>query len=202
MLLDKYLPKWDFTEVHTIRVKASPETTYRAFKELKLAEISGIVRLLLYLRGLPEKLVGRNSAGMKADKPMLEQMEQGGFTMIQEEPPRECVFGLIVPGKIGRVWNKSSGTVPPVTSAAEFIAFKDPGYLLVIANMLIKETDTSGIVTVYTESRTKELSPRAVKDFTPYWRVIRPFSGLIRILWLSGIKRRAEQEMVRSSSEL
>ena len=123
----------------------------------------------------------------------MEQLEQNGFTMIEKQPPREDVFGLIVPGKIGRVWNKESGTVPPVTSSAEFIAFKDPGYLLVIANMLFKETDTLGMVTVYTESRTKGLSPRAVKDFTPYWRIIRPWSGLIRRLWLRGIKRIAEK---------
>ena len=192
MLLDKYMPKWDFTEVHTIKVKASPDVAYRAVKEVTLAEISGIVRLLLFLRELPEKMVGRRAGGMKADKPMLEQMEQGGFTMIQEEPPRECVFGLIVPGKIGRVWNKKSGAVPPVTNAAEFLSFKDPGYLMVIANLLVEETDTPGVVIAYTESRTMGFSPQAVKDFAPYWRIVRPWSGLIRRLWLGGIKRRAE----------
>jgi len=146
-------------------------------------------------------MVGRTEPGMEADKPLLEQMKQSGFTMIQDKPPRECVFGLIVPGKIGRVWNKSSGDVPPVASAAEFLASDDPGYLLVIANMFIKETDTPGMVTVYTESRTKGLSPRSVKDFTPYWCIIRPWSGLIRWLWLRGIKRIAEQRTAKTGTE-
>jgi hypothetical protein len=130
---------------------------------------------------------------MKTGIPIMEQLEQNGFTMIEKQPPREDVFGLIVPRKIGRVWNKKSGTVPSVTDAAEFIAFKDPDYLLVIANLLIKETDTPGVVTAYTESRTMGLSPQAVKDFSPYWRIIRPGSGLIRRLWLRGIKRHAER---------
>ena len=193
MLLDKYIPRYDFTEVHTIRIKATPEAAYRAVEETTWAEVNGIVRLLFFIRELPEKLVGRTGRSLKTGIPIMEQLEQNGFTVIEKQPPREDVFGLIVPGKIGRVWNKKSGTVPPVTDAAEFLAFKDPDYLLVIANLLIKETDTPGVVIAYTESRTMGLSPQAVKDFAPYWRIIRPGSGLIRRLWLRGIKRRAEQ---------
>jgi hypothetical protein len=193
MLLDKYIPEYDFTEVHTIKIKATPEAAYRAVKETTLAEISGIVRLLLFLRELPEKMVGRKSQGMRADQPMMGQMQQNGFTVIENQPPREDVFGLIVPGKIGRVWNKTSGTGAPVTNAEEFLAFEAPGFLLVIANFLIKDSGVPGVVTAYTESRTMGLSPQAVKDFSPYWRFIRPWSGLIRRLWLRAIKRRAEK---------
>lgn len=193
MLLDKYLPVYDFTEVHTIRIKATPEEAYRAVEETTWAEVNGIVRLMFYIRELPEKLVGRTGQSLKTGRPIMEQLEQNGFTVIEKQPPGECVFGLIVPGKIGRVWDKSSGTDGEVANAEEFLAFNDPGFLMVIANLLVKDTDTPGVVTVYTESRTKGLSPRAVKDFTPYWRIIRPWSGLIRRLWLRGIRRHAEQ---------
>jgi hypothetical protein len=64
--------------------------------------------------------------------------------------------------------------------------------------MCVQETNTPGMVVVYTESRTKGLSLRSVKDFTPYWYIIRPWSGLIRRLWLRGIKRIAEQETTKS----
>ncbi|MGD9117073.1 MAG: hypothetical protein PVJ61_07920 [Dehalococcoidia bacterium] len=187
------MPRYDFTEVHTITIKATPEAAYRAVEETTWAEVSPIVRWLFFLRELPEKLVGRKGQTTKTGIPIMEQLEQNGFTMIEKQPPREDVFGLIVPGKIGRVWNKKSGTTPPVADAAEFLAFKDPDYLLVMGNLLIKETDTPGVVTAYTESRTMGLSPRAVKDFAPYWRIIRPFSGLIRRLWLRGIRRHAER---------
>jgi hypothetical protein len=193
MLLDKYLPKYNFTEVHTIKVKATPEVAYRAIIETTLGEISGFVRLLFWLRELPEKMVGRQLDSMTDDGPMIGQMEKNGFTIIEEQPPREKVFGLIVPGKIGRVWDKSSGYGSQVADAAEFLAFKDPDYLLVIANLMVQDSGIPGVVTVYTESRTKALSDKARKSFRPYWAIIRPWSGLIRRLWLRAIKRRAER---------
>jgi hypothetical protein len=193
MLLDKYLPQYDFTEVHTIKVKATPEVAYRAVKETTLGEISGFVRVLFWLRELPEKMVGRETKSMKIDQPMLGQMQKNGFTIIKEQPPREDVFGLIVPGKIGRFWDKSSGIGGKVANAEEFLAFKNPNYLLVIANLMVQDSGISGVVTVYTESRTRGLSEKARKSFRPYWFVIRPWSGLIRRLWLKAIKRRAEK---------
>jgi hypothetical protein len=194
MLLDKYLPKYDFTEIHTIKVTASAEAAYRAVQETTLGEISGFVRLLFWLRELPEKMAGRQLDSMTADGPMIGQMEKNGFTIIEEQIPREKVFGLIVPGKIGRVWDKTSGYGSQVANAEEFLAFKDPRYLLVVANLMVQDSTVPGVVTVYTESRTKGLSPQAAKDFRPYWAVIRPWSGLIRRLWLRAIKRRAERQ--------
>jgi hypothetical protein len=193
VLLDKYLPRFDFTEVHTIQVKATPEAAYRAIKETTLGEISGFVRVLFWLRELPEKMVGRQTDSMTADGPMIGQMEKNGFTIIEEQPPREKVFGLIVPGKIGRFWDKSSGYGSRVANAEEFLAFKDPNYLLVIANLMVQDSGIPGVVTVYTESRTKGLSDEARKSFRPYWAFIRPWSGLIRRLWLKAIKCRAER---------
>jgi hypothetical protein len=43
-----------------------------------------------------------------------------------------------------------------------------------------------------TETRVHVADPAARRKFARYWRVIRPFSGLIRILMLRGAKRRAE----------
>ena len=192
MLLDKYLPKYDFTEIHTIKVKATPEAAYRAIIETTLGEISGFVRWLFWLRELPEKMVGRQTDSMTADGPMIGQIEKNGFTIIEEQPPCEKVFGLIVPGKIGRVWDKSSGYGSLVANAEEFLAFKNPHYLLVVANLLVKDSGVPGIVTVYTESRTMALSEKSCKSFRPYWAFIRPWSGLIRRLWLRAIKKRAE----------
>lgn len=193
MLLDKYLPKYDFTEVHTIKVKATQEVAYRAVQDTTLEELSCIVRWLFWLRELPEKMVGRNTNPMTSKGLMLGEMEQNGFTMIKELPPREVVFGLIVPGKIGRVWDRSSGYGSQVANAEEFLAFSSPDYLVVIANLAIQDSGIPGVVTVYTESRTMALSERSRKSFRPYWAIIRPWSGLIRRLWLKAIQRRAEK---------
>jgi hypothetical protein len=43
-----------------------------------------------------------------------------------------------------------------------------------------------------TETRVHVADPAARRKFGRYWRVIRPFSGLIRILMLRAAKRKAE----------
>jgi hypothetical protein len=199
MLLDEILPKYDFTEVHTIRIKTSPEIAFRALTDVTLEEISIIVRLLFFLRELPEKLAGRNMSSLDNHKPMLATMLDNNFTKLAENGSREIVFGLIVPGKIGRVWNKDSNLEIPIADTQEYFAFDRPDYLKVVANLLVKDTGTPGTVIIYTESRTKALSERARKSFKPYWRIIRPFSGLIRRLWLRGIKRHAKKYVSESS---
>jgi hypothetical protein len=137
---------------------------------------------------------------MRQEQPLLSEMLKNNFIKLAEQPPREFVFGSLVPGQIGRVWQKSSGQAVTMADAREFMAFKDPGFLQVVANMRVEESGESGTVIVRTESRTRAFSPRARKNFTPYWRLIRPFSGLIRRLWLRGIRRRAERELRSNSS--
>ena len=198
MLLDKYMPKWDFTEVHSIRVNGDPETVYDAVMETTLAEISSIMRLLLFLRELPEKAVGRKTTAMDNQEPMLSSMLNNGFTKLAEKKPFEVVFGLLVPGNTGRVWQKSSGKEITAADAEEFFAFENPDYIRVVANIIVEDTDKLDLVTVSTESRSLALSRQALKHFTPYWRIIRPFSGLIRRLWLRGIKRHAERHSART----
>lgn len=196
MLLDTFIPKYDFTEVHSIRVKAPAEVVFRAAQDITMSEISGIVRLLVCLRALPEKMVGRKYATKAAPhEPMLSDLYKSGFTKLAETAPSEIVFGLIVPGTIGRVWKKSSSLEVTAANSAEFLGFKDPGYLHVVANFLVEDDVKAGYATLRTESRIRALSRQALRDFTPYWRIIRPFSGLIRRLWLNGIRRRAEQAL-------
>ena len=194
MLLDNYIPKWDFTEVHSIRIKGDPETVYDAIMETTPAEVSSIMRLLFFLRSLPEKAAGRAGMNMSGHEPLLSYILKNGFTKIAEKKPREIVFGLFVPGNTGRVWQKSSSKEVTAADAGEFFAFENPDYIRVVANLIIEDTDKPDFVTVRTESRSLALSRQALKNFTPYWRIIRPFSGLIRRLWLRGIKRHAERD--------
>jgi hypothetical protein len=203
MLLDKYLPKWDFTEVHTIKIKSSAEAAYKAMQETTMKELHCFVRLLFNMRSLPEKLAGRkeNSLSPEAfpdNKSLIDQMLKNDFIKIEEQPPREIVFGLIVPGSIGRVWEKSSGKLLKFSDANEFLTFNKPDFLHVIANLSIDDAPKAGYVIVRTESRTMGLSEKARRNFRPYWFIIRPWSGLIRRLWLKAIKRRAESNTYES----
>lgn len=195
-LIDEVLPEYDVNEVHSIAIEADRETAFEAMKAVTPQDISTIVRLLLWLRSLPERMVGRKAKALDTGKPFLSTMvEKRGFTLLGEQEHREIVFGMMVPASIGRVWRASSGSSIAFADAREFLTFGDPHYIRVVANLLLEDSGRPGIVTVKTESRCKALSDQALKEFLPYWRVIRPFSGLIRLLWLKGIKRTAERNM-------
>ena len=200
MLLDKYMPEYDFTEVHTVKINSSAEAAYKAMQNTTLKEIHWFVRLLFNLRALPEKLAGRkenplSSVALPDDKSLLDQMLNNNFIKIEEQAQREIVFGLVVPGSIGRVWKESSGQILKFPDAATFLAFNNPDFLHVIANFSINDAPEPGYVVVRTESRTRGLSEKARRKFRPYWLIIRPWSGLIRRLWLKAIKRRAEKNI-------
>jgi hypothetical protein len=198
MLLDDIMPDYDVTEVHSIRIKASPDAVFQSLNEITITEISGIVRLLFFLRALPEKPEKRRLTQINNKKPFLSSMMEKGFTKLSEQKPREIVFGTIVPGDIGRFWKKSGSSNISQVDAEGFMVFNDPDYVQVVANFSIEEANRPGFVIVRTESRSKALSRQSLKKFIPYWRIIRPFSGLIRRLWLRAIKRRAEKQAVVS----
>jgi hypothetical protein len=194
VLIDEVLPEYDVNEVHSISVNASREVVFEAMKAVTLRDMSVIVLLLLWLRAIPERMVGRKGKAMDVGKPFLSTMlEKKGFTLLDEEKHKEIVFGMMVPASIGRVWRASSGSNVTFADAREFLTFNGPDYIRVVASLRLEDSGRSGIVTVRTESRCKALSDHALKEFLPYWRIIRPFSGLIRLLWLRGIRRTAEQ---------
>jgi hypothetical protein len=190
MLLNEILPTFDVTEVHSIEVRARPEIVFSAIKDVRLDEISCLVRLLLALRSVPERMVGRKGLTAPPARPLLSYMLDNGFVLLGEEQQREIAFGRMAPASIGRVWKPSSNVNVPLSGPEQFLAFHDPDYIKIAANLTMEPDDEGGFV-VRTESRCLALSRQALREFLPYWRIIRPFSGLIRRLWLRGIRTHA-----------
>jgi hypothetical protein len=195
VILDDIQSDYDFSEVHSIHVKASTQTAFDCIKEISPSEIAMVMRFLVWLRALPERLVGRQETWLRSEEPLLSQMAAGGFTILAENAPKEIVLGMLAPSKIGRIWQKSSALNVKCTNAQDFLAFDQPEYIRVSMNLVVENTDEPGYVLIRTETRCQALSRRALVEFTPYWGLIRPFSGLIRIVWLRGIKRKAERQM-------
>lgn len=196
MIFDDIQADYDFAEVHSIQVRASTQTAFDCIKEIEPSEIAWVMRLLIWLRALPERLAGRQGMWLGREEPLLSQMAAGHFTVLAESAPREIVLGMLLPGKIGRIWQKSSVLNVRCTNVQDYLAFSQPEYIRVAINLLVENTTKPGYVSIRTETRCQALSHRALADFTPYWRLIRPFSGLIRIVWLRGIKRKAERQMI------
>jgi hypothetical protein len=150
--LDAYLPAYEFSERHRIRIDAPPERIDGAFREVTLAELP-VSRVLFALRGLPRR--GRF-------------VERVPGRVLEDAPGEGLVLGLR-----GQFWRPRGGDDggPAAEAVADFRL--EPGGLA-------------------TETRIHVEDPAARRRFRRYWRVIRPFSGLIRIEYLRAAKRRAE----------
>jgi hypothetical protein len=188
VLIDRFLPKYDVVEHHERTVHAPVETTYRAVRELDLAR-SPVVLALLLVRGLPHLFTGAVKPSRRLG---LNEVVQTGFVVLAEEPNREIVLGIV-----GRFWHLSSGVQR--IEANEFSGFDAPGYAKAAWNFVVSER-AIGLSTVVTETRVQCTDADARRRFTLYWRLVGPFSALIRRVLLRGIKRDAERRVQQSPS--
>lgn len=163
--LDRVFPSWHFRERHAIRVDARPERVFAAVREVTLAEM-GVFRVLARLRGIRAPV----------DRPVLE-VAGPAWSVLADEPGRELVLGAV-----GQPWRLRGGVSP----GGDFASFDRPGYVKMAINWRLDDTLLS------TETRVLATDAAARRKFRRYWLVIRPFSGLIRRVWLRAIKRRAE----------
>ena len=61
MLLDRYLPQYDVTETHAVVIDADTELTWQPVRQSDLSR-SAVIRVLLELRSLPNRLAGSERA--------------------------------------------------------------------------------------------------------------------------------------------
>jgi len=191
LLLEHYLPRYDVTEVDCMVVNADADTTWQAVRHGDLSR-SLVVRALLELRGLPVRL-GRLINGLPREpaRPPLtfDDMPRAGFLLLAEEPGAEIVFG-----QISRPWKVSTPTGgTPALRPEEFAEFDAPGYAKIAFNIRV-EPYGRGRTLVTTETRTATTDLASRRRFGMYWRLIGPFSGLIRRLTLRLVKSDAEKQ--------
>jgi hypothetical protein len=189
MVLDQLLREADFDERHSVTVAAPPGLTFDAIRR---ADLGGgpLTRTLLLLRALPGLLVApretfRRFLRRGSRRVTVDALASAGFVILAEEPGRELVLGTI-----GRFWRASGGMRPFV--AAEFAGFHEPGWAKAAWNFRV-DAAPDGRTTLSTETRVRCTDPRSRRTFRRYWRLVRPFSGLIRIEMLRAIRREAER---------
>ncbi len=171
MLIDSFLPEYDFSETHDIKIRATAETVFRALNAVDLCE-SAVIRWLFRLRGLP-------SRGMT-----LREMQRLRFEVLGESENREILLGLV-----GRFWT-IKGDLQKINSQ-NFREFDEKGFAKAVWNFTLAEAEGETCLT--TETRIKCLDAESRKKFEFYWAFIQPFSGLIRKEILKVIKQRAEK---------
>ena len=183
-LIDELLPQFDEFERHERLVHAAPSAVYASLRRVDLLS-SRTIRWLILLRGAPGALRQWSRKARRPSRPRmltLSQMLERGFVLLGERPGRELALGVV-----GRFWTLGGERV--TLDADGFAAFDRPGYAKVVWDFrLIPEGDTTRLST---ETRIRCLDAESRRRFRRYWRVIRPFSGLIRLALLRAVAREA-----------
>ena len=184
MPLDEYLPDYQWNEVHSSQVAAPPDRVLTAVRELTAREVPLLV-VLMGMRRVPEAVRRRSAARLARglDKAILDEMTSGGFVLLAERP-EELVFGVV-----GRFWTTDGGVEE--VGPAGFAGFDSPGFVKGAMNFDARAAGGGTLLT--TETRIQATDDSARQSFGRYWRVIGPFSALIRRAWLRAIRKRAER---------
>ena len=176
--LDDFLPAFEFSEQHRIEIRADQDRVDRALRTVTLKEIPA-AHALLWLRSL-----GRGR-GESAGQPFLSQSLRRAV-LLDEGAGDGVVMGLT-----GRFWRLQDTPDPARPRDAEqFLAYDRPDLCKAVIDFRIEDLGT-GRCLLTTETRVHVEDPAAQRAFRRYWRVIRPFSGLIRILLLRAVRREA-----------
>jgi hypothetical protein len=124
-----------------------------------------LARLLFRLRGIP----ARNGA-------FVDSLPE--FDLLVDEPDELVLVA------VGKPWTLRAGILHGVDAAT----FAEPGYAKLGMDL---RAEPGRLVT---ETRVELTDARAQRLFRPYWLVVKPFSALIRRLWL-----RAALERLRAT---
>jgi hypothetical protein len=171
--LDEFLPEYEFSERHRIAIAASPERIDAAVRRVSLADIPA-ARALWFLRRL-----GRPVGD--ARRPFVEGVVAGSV-VLDDVPGEGIVFGVT-----GQFWRLRGGDRSGRPRTREqFLAYDRQDACKAVIDFRVAPALLS------TETRVHVADPAARRKFRRYWLVIRPFSGLIRILFLRAARRRAE----------
>ena len=183
MLIDRFLPEYDWNEVHSIEIAADPTAVLAAVRAVTAGEIR-LFRTLMRLRALPARLLGHRPP-VRGGGPVLEEVLRSAFVLLAENESEMVV------GTIGRFWQPRA-THSEFRDGDAFVAFDAPGWAKAAMNFSVSDAGR-GRTRLTTETRIAATDARARRRFAAYWLIVRPGSGLIRRMWLRAVKKRAEK---------
>jgi hypothetical protein len=179
MLIDEFLPEYDFDEKHETTIRASAEKVYAALDAFDFND-SAVIRWLIWLRGLSAK----DASGKASKSSNLRDAPKFDFIILGETPNEEILLGLA-----GKFW-ALSGDLQKL-KPEEFRVFAKEGYAKAVWNFTLSETDEKEVC-LKTETRIQCLGEKSQESFRFYWWFVKPFSGWIRQEMLRLVKEKAE----------
>jgi hypothetical protein len=181
LLIERFLPRYDFAVAHADVFRAPPETCYRLARVLDLLR-DPVIRTLLGLRSLPERLLGRlpghrAASGEGAPPPTFRLDDMVGppidWILLGEEPNVEIVLG-----QIGRPWKPVGASKGPPVAPAEFASFDLPGFAKIAFSLMVQPYGVASTILTM-ETRVVLTDPGSLRRFARYWRLVEPSVRLI-----------------------
>ena len=170
--LDRLIARPRLAEISHVDLVAPPAEVWARIRHAELGQ-STFARALFALRTLPDRIARRATEPPRlrlAD--LTSSATEPGFQILVDDPPREVAVGAI-----GKVWQP---TIPfaHVANAEAFGAFADPGWVRVAwALRVVPRGDGTRLEVEVRVDATDDVS---WKKFRRYFRLIGPFSRLIR----------------------
>lgn len=181
------MPAYDEASKHSITIDAPAGVVWNAILETDFTShpLTGSLLALRALPGLvasPRTGIARLRQLFRSDRRGASSVLGHAFALLEAREPDELVLGLT-----GRFWTLTGGLVE--TDAA---TFRDPvPEGLARAAWGFAVSDEGPRTRLRTETRVLCGGEAARRSFRRYWAIIRPFSGLIRILILGQVRRQA-----------
>lgn len=184
MLIDSFAPEFDATEVHRIAINASRQTVYESLWTADLGG-SNVIKLLMFLRSIPGLLSQRPQSSPRDSRVTLNTLITSGFGLLAEKASDEVVLGVT-----GRFWRPTGNL--SAFRRADFDQPVPPGFARGVWNFCLSES-LDGRTILQTETRVVCGDAASRREFRAYWLVVRPFSGLIRLIMLRNVRNAAEK---------
>ncbi len=176
------LPHAEFVEQHDRVIDAPADRVWPSLHETGWADLHWTWPFIA-ARGLGRPRRG-SSGGL---------LDSGPCPVVIEEPGHFAAGGFV-----GRPWRIVPVMGPRVTDIAELLAFDEPGWVVCVMDFRLHALP-GGRTRLVTTTSCAPTDDRARRSFARYWRVIRPFSGLIRRDMLRAVAARAERGGSRRS---
>lgn len=175
-----------FRDRIAVRVHASPETIFRAAREVTLSDMP-LARAVGELRYLPSRLGGHHPpAG--AEKPFITLLAENGTVLVDDNSPRELITGSA--GHLHRIVDQAPVHFERVE---DLLAFDDPDCEKLFMSLRVEPTGAADEYWLVLEHATRALSAAAARKFRRYWRVIRAGGAFVTLQLLKAIRTRAQR---------
>jgi len=183
--IDILLRDYSFNEYHEVKINASVEEVKHALHTTSVADIPAVL-FLLKIRGIANDNDQRDK--VINNKPCTDSLSTPEFKFIVTDP-NEFISVMIL--------KASAKALPPeITTAEQFMAFDEPGYVKVAINFRFVSLGNKQTL-LTTETRNLPITSKDRLIFGRYWRIIYPGSAIIRRVWLDALAQKAEKAKQR-----